>query len=157
MSVTGVLLIISWDDCINCKNYFQKGHAKLLKYIESDPRLDYALMKIGTTGLVSKTPLHPEIQDQNKWGSWYPRFVLVTAKSWNNHKKPLEGVVMGGMIVGEAPMVPTPEFTTDPDLIYRWVVKNMLTSKFQQNTPTLPVKAPPDIHFRYNGNYGRGI
>ena len=171
------LLVFISHACGPCLLYMRDVHKPLMEKIAKDKRIKPILMSVslramrmesgpdGTPGpmlqerVVTSQPegevLHPEASDETRWGAWTPFFALVTAESWRDHSRALDGVVLGGERDPSGVIKPSNRgngVQRTPDDLYRWMVKELLTDRFRKTwAPSPAPRTPPDVSWRYNG------
>lgn len=111
------------------------GVCSAIKPMWADPETGIGLRsKIDSTGVVDiieiETPLmskgrdifdqyHPDLY---RFIRWYPTFIMVTAESWNNKSKKLEGIVFNGKMEDGDYVNDNGPFSAS--YVYNWVMDN---------------------------------
>lgn len=124
-----ILVVVSADNCGACKFYEEKKiFESIKKQIESDGHVRYEHIKVKTVGeaVDSKYP-----QAINKWIRWYPTFILINGKDWNNkfenfdEKSPNVEIFNARIIDGVISSLGNQTLQQGPDKIPEWIKNNI--------------------------------
>lgn len=161
------VLVLSDPGCGHCVDYYSNSHARLKNLIANDSAwLKLEEVKIvGTPGggyqykTVSGADVHPDLYNSKRWGNHVPSFIIVTTASWLNHKRELEGYILGYDYVSGA-LVPNEEYSRNAVKIYEWIKRCLALPLFNRAaasgpSPTASASSPTAAYasVRFNGIY----
>lgn len=77
-----ILVIVTADDCGACNNFKQNGLSQLIKDIQTSGIVRHIHINKKSMKAVIEAPYPTQL---NSLAVWYPTFILINGKAWNNN------------------------------------------------------------------------
>lgn len=114
-----ILLIIMAEDCGACMNFKQNNFQELLKKLSQDNMVTPHVIQFKSRGKVTldTSKYHPDIQNII---FWFPMFVVIAKKCWQDHSLPLDYHILGSYLDDSGNL--SCKMTNNPDDIRKYLM-----------------------------------